>query len=251
MSKNRLFVAAVMFALLAGAVVFGGQTRMKSGEAAIFFRNGDSIIDKILDISSERRVLETENNGEFPLRDIWMINFVDDGWDFGAERDQIQTQDHYVFLRNNAVSTGRLVDFSSERRVFEFEGGEEVPIGQIRRLYFAKDIPAALAAKAAQVAAQQAVSTNPWVGTFGRMGAAAVEIVLREDHTAQMTLDRAGAREITFNGRWEQINRESIRVNVTSQVNARDLRTMTFGLDGDTLISLSGSLGANARLQRR
>jgi len=55
---------------------------MKSGEAAIFFKSGDWIIDKVLDISSERLVLETEKSGEFPLRDIWMINFIDEGWDF-------------------------------------------------------------------------------------------------------------------------------------------------------------------------
>ncbi|MDH4270512.1 MAG: hypothetical protein OEW18_00900 [Candidatus Aminicenantes bacterium] len=250
MSRNRFFIAAMMLALFAGAVAYAGQTRMRSGEATIFFRSGDSIIDKILDISSERLVLETENNGEFPLRDIWMINFVDDGWDFPAERDRVETRDQYVFLRNDAISAGRIVDFSSERRVFQFESGEEFPIGQVRRLYFAKDVPASLAAKV-QAPAQQVVSTNPWVGTFGRGGPAAVEIILRENHTAQMTLDRAGARELTFNGRWEQINAGSIRVVVTSQVNARDLRTMAFGLEGDTLISLSGSLGKNARLQRR
>ena len=253
MSRNRLFIAAMTFAVLAGAVAFGGQPRMRSGEATIYLKSGDSIIDKIIDISSERLVLETANSGEIPLRDIWMINFIDEGWDFPAERNQIATADHYVFLRNEGVSAGRIVDFSSDRRVFQFESGEEFPIGQVRRLYFAKDVPGSLAGKAqqAQVAAQQAVSSNPWVGTFGRMGAAAVEIVLREDHTAQMTLDRAGAREIAFNGRWEQLNPGSIRVTVTSQVNPRDLRTMTFGLDGNTLISLSGSLGANARLERR
>jgi len=64
-------------------------------------------------------------------------------------------------------------------------------------------------------------------------------------------LDRGGAREIGFNGRWEQINPGSIRVIVTSQLNPRDLRTMTFGLEKDTLISLSGALGPNVRLQRR
>jgi hypothetical protein len=66
-----------------------------------------------------------------------------------------------------------------------------------------------------------------------------------------MTLSRGGAQETGFNGRWEQINAGSIRVIVTNQTNPRDLRTMTFGLEGDTLISLGGALGANARLQRR
>jgi len=250
MSKNRFFITAMMLAVVAGAVVFGAQTRMKSGEATIFFKSGDSIIDKILDISSARLVLQTENNGEFPLRDIWMINFIDDGWNFPAERDQMEPRDHYVFLRNEAVSAGRVVDFSSDRRVFQFESGEEFPIAQVRRIYFSKNVPGSLAGKV-QGAPQQVVATSPWIGTFGRMGPAAVEIILREDHTAQMTMGRGAAREMGFNGRWEQINAGSIRLIVTNQVDAKDQRTMTFGLEGDTLISLSGSLGANARLQRR
>jgi len=251
MSRNRFFIAAMMFAVIAGAVAYGGQTRMRSGEAAIFFKSGDSIIDKILDISSERLVLETENNGEFPLRDIWMINFIDDGWDFPGERDQVEPRDHYVFLRNNAVSAGRVVDFSSERRVFQFESGEEFPIAQVRRIYFAKNVPGSISAKGGQAAAGQVVGASPWVGTFGRMGPSTVQIILREDHTAQMTTAIGAAQETGFNGRWEQINAGSIRVIVTNQTNPRDLRTMTFGLEGDTLISLGGALGANARLQRR
>jgi hypothetical protein len=251
MSRNRFFIAAVMFGLLAGAVVLAGQTRMRSGEAAIFFRSGDSIIDKILDISSERLVLETENNGEFPLRDIWMINFIDDRWDFPAERDQMEPRDHYVFMRNNAVSAGRVVDFSSERRVFQFESGEEFPIGQVRRIYFAKNVHNALQGGGGATVAQSVVASSPWVGTFARIGPAGVEVILRENHTAQMTLSRGAAQEMGFNGRWEQINQGSIRVIVTNQTNPRDMRTMTFGLEGDTLISLGGALGANARLQRR
>ena len=251
MSRNRFFIATAIFALLAGTLALATQTRMRSGEATIFFRSGDSIIDKILDISSERLVLETENNGAFPLRDIWMINFIDDNWNFPAERDQMEPRDNYVFLRNDAVSAGRIVDFSSDRRVFQFESGEEFPIAQVRRIYFSKNVPNAIQGKGGATVAQSVVASSPWVGTFSRMGPAAVEIILREDHTAQMTMGRGAAREMGFNGRWEQINQGSIRVTVTNQTNTRDLRTMTFGLEGDTLISLGGTLGANARLQRR
>jgi len=250
MSRNRLFIAAMTFALLAGGVAFGAQTRMRSGEATIFLKSGDLIIDKIIDISSERLVLETANSGEFPLRDIWMINFIDEGWDFPAERDQIATADHYIFLRNEGVSAGRIVDFSSDRRVFQFEGGEEVPIGQVRRIYFAKNVPSSLSG-GGQGGGQQVVGASPWVGTFSRLVPTGLEVVLRGDGTAQMTIDRGGPQEIGLNGRWEQINPGSVRVSVTNQVNPRDLRTMIFGLEQDTLISLSGALGSNVRLQRR
>ena len=139
--KKSVFVALCGLVLIAGVVL--GQ-RLRSGETAIYFKSGDVIIDKILDISSERLVLETENNGEFPLRDLWMINFVTEEWNFPNERNLIETNDHYVFLKSGDVSSGRIVDFSSEQRVFEFESGEKFPIGQVRRIYFSKTVPRGL-----------------------------------------------------------------------------------------------------------
>jgi len=139
--KKTIVLAAVAAVCLGGAVF--GQ-RLRSGEAAIYFKSGDLIIDKVVDISSTRLVLETENNGEFPLRDLWMINFVTEEWNFPDERNLIETNDHYVFLRNGDVSSGRIVDFSSEQRVFEFETGEKFPIGQVRRIYFSKTVPRGL-----------------------------------------------------------------------------------------------------------
>ena len=257
--RNQLFIAALTFAVLAGAVVIDGQARVKSGEAAIYFQNGHHIIDKIVDISSTRLILETEGNGEFPLRDIWMINFDLDGWNFPAERKRLTTGNHYVFLHNKSVSTGRIVDFSSDRRVFQFESGEEFAIGQISRIYFNKSVPRLLATAAKKAAkkkaTQEAVSDNVWVGTFLRestpLNPQSLQIILREDGTAQMTFDRGGAQENGFNGRWEHIDVGSIRVTVTNQVNAGDTRVNVFGLEKNTLISLSGTLGSNVRLERR
>jgi hypothetical protein len=139
--KKSIFFAFCGLVLIAG-VVFG--QRLRSGETAIYFKSGDVIVDKIVDISSERLVLETENNGEFPLRDLWMINFVTEEWNFPNERNLIETNDHYVFLKSGDVSSGRIVDFSSEQRVFEFETGEKFPIGQVRRIYFSKTVPRGL-----------------------------------------------------------------------------------------------------------
>lgn len=139
--KKSIFFTFCGLVLIAG-VVFG--QRLRSGETAIYFKSGDVIVDKIVDISSERLVLETENNGEFPLRDLWMINFVTEEWNFPNERNLIETNDHYVFLKSGDVSSGRIVDFSSEQRVFEFETGEKFPIGQVRRIYFSKTVPRGL-----------------------------------------------------------------------------------------------------------
>jgi|GEM_PF-662579 len=146
MNQKRLaFLFAAILVLAAGASA--AQT-LRAGEIAIYSGGGVRIIDQIIGISSSRPVIKTANNGEIPLRDTWMINCVDEGWNFPNERDRIQSDDLHVFLKNNTVLTpGRLVSFSSSQRVFEFENGESIPIGDIRRIYFAKNLPGDLGAQ--------------------------------------------------------------------------------------------------------
>jgi hypothetical protein len=114
MNLKHFGLLAVSVLLIAAASP-AGQT-LRGGDAAIYMKSGDLLVDRINDISSARFVLETANNGEIPLRDIWMINFVNEKWDFPDERALLETSDHYVFLKNGSVSTGRIVDFSSDRR---------------------------------------------------------------------------------------------------------------------------------------
>lgn len=137
---------SVVIALLGLLIVVGtasGQ-RLRAGEQFIILKNGDSMIGNIADISSERLVLELKDGTNLPLRDLWMINFVTEEWNFPQERNLIETNEHYVFLKSGDVASGRIVDFSSEQRVFEFETGEKFAIGQVRRIYFSKNVPRSL-----------------------------------------------------------------------------------------------------------
>jgi hypothetical protein len=102
------------------------------------------MIGNIADISSERLVLELQDGTNIPLRDLWMINFVTEEWNFPSERNLIETNEHYVFLKSGDVASGRIVDFSGEQRVFEFETGEKFALGQVRRIYFSKNVPRGL-----------------------------------------------------------------------------------------------------------
>lgn len=140
MKKSAILAAAGL--LLASGLAFG--QRLRAGEQAIFLKNGDTVIGAIVDINSERLVLELKDGTNIPLRDIWMVNFVNDQWNFPQERNLIETNEHYVFLKSGDVSSGRIVDFSGEPRNFEFATGEKYPIGAVRRIYFAKAVPRGL-----------------------------------------------------------------------------------------------------------
>jgi hypothetical protein len=126
------------------ATAISASAQMRGGESAIFFKSGDVIIDRIIDMSSTRLVVGTANSGEFPMRELWMINYVNENWNFPNERDQMETNEHYIFLRSGDVIAGRIVDFSSAQKVWQLATGESIAPGRIRRIYFSNRVPAGL-----------------------------------------------------------------------------------------------------------
>jgi hypothetical protein len=111
---------------------------LAAGEAAVFLKTGELRVGEIVDISSDTKYLEFKDGGVVPLGTIWMINFVDKGSNFPDEASVIVTPDHYVFLKAGGTLKGKIVDFSSEGKFFEFESGQKIPVDTVRRIYFSR-----------------------------------------------------------------------------------------------------------------
>lgn len=231
MNKKLFFLLFVGLTVLA---VSTASAQLRAGEAAIFFRSGDVIVDRIIDISSTRLVLETAASGEFPLREVWMINYVNENWDFPNERDQIETNEHYIFLKNGDVLSGRIVDFSSERFVYQLQTGDEIASGRVRRIYFSKRVPAGLqdqgGAGGGEAADQvpgvyQAVANNR-----------NVELRLDDNGGARLAFNDGGRRRV-LNGSWT-LKRGEEAIVVLNVGTASERMTMTFGRDGQMLIGI-------------
>jgi hypothetical protein len=138
MIKRTLLIAAGLL-LVAAGLLYGED--LKAGEAAIFYRNGDMIIDEVTGISSARHVLELKNVPEIPLNNLWMINFINTEWFHFKELELVETNQHYIFLKNGEVYIGRIFNFNVGLRHFEFAGGEKFPLAQVSRIYFTRNIP--------------------------------------------------------------------------------------------------------------
>ncbi|MCP2619098.1 hypothetical protein NLC82_06735, partial [Candidatus Aminicenantes bacterium AC-335-A11] len=138
--KKLIFVIFIISSIFLWSGLIFGQN-LRANESAIFLRNGNMIIGEIVDISSARRVLQLKDGTEIKLTNIWMINFINTKWNFPGERKQIKTADHYFFLKNGSIIYGKIIDFSSNLRVFELDTGEKIKIGAIRRIYFSKRVP--------------------------------------------------------------------------------------------------------------
>lgn len=127
--------------LILAVGALAGAENLKPGEAAIFYRNGDMIIDEVLGLSSARHALELKTVRQISLNNLWMVNFVDTEWFHPKELEKVDTNQHHIFLKNGDLFIGRIVRYNAGRMCFQFESGEEFPIDQIRRMYFTRNIP--------------------------------------------------------------------------------------------------------------
>lgn len=142
MKKKMVFLLIGIF-MLTGSLVFADM--LQGGYSITFLKNGEKIIAKVIDVSRTRNVIELQDTSgdtkEIKLAEIWMINFINTNWDFPKERDKIVTAEHYFFLKNSEIISGRIIDFSRNLKVFELNTGEKIRIGSIRRIYFSKNPP--------------------------------------------------------------------------------------------------------------
>jgi hypothetical protein len=244
MNTKRLALLSAV--LLLCAIGVSAYQALHAGEAAIYKIGGFLLVDRINDISITRHVLETAYSGKIPLQDIWMINFVDDKWNFPEERKQVTTNDHYIFMKNGAVSSGRIVDFSSARRWFEFENGQKFPIGEIQRIYFSKTLPPGLAA---QLEKEERPEPKPlpatFVGEYQRLNSEQTyTLSLKSDNTAEMVVPRfpnspTFSRQLTKTlvGIWEATGDNQVTLKfVPSEVNRLAL-VYVFNREDNVLIA--------------
>jgi hypothetical protein len=218
------------------------SAQLRAGESAIFFRSGDVIVDRIVDISSTRHVLQTANSGEFQIREVWMINFVNENWDFPQERDQMETNENYVFLKNGDVISGRLTDFSSTRKVFQLQAGDEIAPGRIRRIYLSRQVPAGLQDQG-QASGNRGAGRNP----NGVRAVPGLYQAIGNNRNVELQLDQNGAARLTFqNGMRRQaltgdwaFKPGDKAIVVVSLESGGGRTVMTFGRDGDLLVGIN------------
>jgi hypothetical protein len=104
-----------------------------------FLKDGNSITDTIIDMSSRTGFVEFQDNPKVHRSQIWMINFENSQWDFAGERDRLSGNTDTIFLRNGHILNVKIVDFSSRRQKFEFLKGGAVHESKVARIYFCCD----------------------------------------------------------------------------------------------------------------
>ena len=232
MNKKLLLALAGLVILVASA-----SAQLRSGEAAIFFRSGDVIIDRVVDISSTRLVLQTANSGEFQLREVWMINY-DRQAGLPGERDEVETDEHYVFLKNGRrhLRPDHRLQLGSARLPAS-ERATRSPRAASAACTSPSACPSACRTRAAR-----ATRAAGWGGQCGprhlsgRVQQPQRRVPLDEGGGARLMFNDGGQRR-TMNGSWS-LKRGEEAIVVVNVGTAASRQTMTFGRDGQLLIGI-------------
>ncbi len=146
--RARILTAVLCLLLAQGVPVLGqssGQAQTEGIKVTVFTNRGAKFVGEFEDISAPRSVLQLKSGREIRLKSIWMINFLDRTWSFPEELKRIEKDENTLFLKDDTIVTGRILDYNDRLRAFELDGGRTVGIDKVKRIYFTKTIPKRLA----------------------------------------------------------------------------------------------------------
>jgi sRNA-binding regulator protein Hfq len=109
---------------------------LAAAQSVTYLKDGRTFTGTLLDMSSRTGMVEYFGNTKIHRSNIWMINYADANWNYPDERQQLSDKADTVFLRNGKRMHVRIVDFSSRRKIYEFQGGGSVHESQVKRIYF-------------------------------------------------------------------------------------------------------------------
>ncbi len=108
----------------------------------VFLRNGIQFKSPIVDMSSSTKKIEFQNGRKIHITQIWLINFVGEGWHFPNEWSITSPSYDTIILKNGQIIKDIIVDFSSRTKKFEFlHSTKPIHISKIRRIYFRGNVP--------------------------------------------------------------------------------------------------------------
>jgi sRNA-binding regulator protein Hfq len=110
--------------------------QLEAIKSVTFLNDGRSLSGTIVDISSRTGMVDYWGNTKIHRNQIWMINYVSKNWNFPKEQRQLSKRADTIFLHNGQVLHARIVDFSSQRRVYEFQNGGKIAESSVKRIYF-------------------------------------------------------------------------------------------------------------------
>lgn len=114
---------------------------MTRGYSAIFPKAINRYyVKKIVDVSRRSGRVDFSDRTRTTFTNIWLINYVDNRWNFPRERRLLSKKLDTIILKNGRYFQDLVIDFSSRRLVYEFKRHKPVHWSKIKRIYIAQRV---------------------------------------------------------------------------------------------------------------
>lgn len=147
--QKKVFV--VILILISSWALLAAQYH-REGQCQVFYHDGGQREADLEFLSTRSSQISFYNSPKENLGRIWMLNFVENRWDYPKEQRQLHPKggDTVVF-RNGRVEHLYIFSWSTKRRLFylkdhpgqQEKNSREIPVGNIARVYFGNRIPSA------------------------------------------------------------------------------------------------------------
>lgn len=138
--KKRIVIVLVLVFLFAYNGIAKKINYNMIGQCTAFFKNGNIVSGTINFMSTRHPKIGFINQGKFNLRNIWMLNFMNNNWNFPNERKLLKRNSDTIFLKNGQAFYDKVITYSTKFKVFRFKNTRDIHVTKIKRIYFCCNI---------------------------------------------------------------------------------------------------------------
>ncbi len=134
--KKRIVILLSLIIVLA----FNGLARQANfkmlAKCAAFFKGGNKVTGIVNFMSTRHPKIGFLNQGKFNLRNVWMLNFMNNNWNYPNERKLLKRKSDTIFLKNGQAFYDTVITYSTKFKVFRFKHSRDIHVSKIKRIYF-------------------------------------------------------------------------------------------------------------------
>lgn len=205
MRKTLLFMLTLVMLISAGAV-YGAYQR--EGQCQVFYRDGGQREGDLEFLSTHSGRISFYNSPKEPLNRIWMLNFVENRWNYPQEQAKLHPKGaDTIVYRDGSIDYVYIFSWSTRRRLFYLktratdreQNNQTIRVNQIARVYFGgNNIPKAFRSQ------PQAPATPPPPPQISETFPAISVEVSSEGKSIRINWDGYNGpnNSFRFNGKW-------------------------------------------------
>ena len=125
MKKNILIFLVLIFVSTFNGIARNTNFNMIA-QCSAFFKDGNMVTGIVNFMSTRHPKIGFIDQGKFNLRNVWMLNFINNNWNYPNERKNLRRNSDTIFLRNGQAFYDKVITYSTKFKVFRFKNSKDI-----------------------------------------------------------------------------------------------------------------------------